>query len=62
MKDIKKEIKRKKEIQDLCISMCMNSGLRIAEIGNQLISASIMDIKNNLGHETINTTINYIKK
>jgi integrase len=28
---------------------------------NQLTSASIMDIKNNLGHETINTTINYIK-
>jgi integrase len=28
---------------------------------NQLTSPSIIDIKNNLGHETINTTINYIK-
>lgn len=36
MKGVKKEIKGKKEIHDICVSLLMNSGLRKAEIRSQI--------------------------
>ena len=37
MKDVINEIKGKDEIQKMYLFLCRNSGLRIAEISNQLI-------------------------
>lgn len=61
MTNVKKEIKGKQEILDMCLSMFMNSGLRIAEIRNQLTSSSMIETKKSLGHVSINMTSKYIK-